>query len=104
MGTSDDLLRLLDPAIRPIAPVSPVRTGATPVPFEQQSFDELLDAFGKPNANPDNPAAENAGTPVAEEPRTSQTAPMLDVSRIENASLRTMIAQRDSAHAQDLPT
>lgn len=104
MGTSDDLLRLLDPAVRPVAPVSPVRKGATPVPFEQQSFDELLDAFGKPNANLENQAAENAGTPVAKEHQTTQPAPTLDVSRIENASLRTMIAQRYSANAQQLPT
>lgn len=103
MGISDDLLRALNPAVRPVGPVSPVPPTSTPTPFERKSFDELLDAFGKTSQTT---RTDDAGTPVAKDHATRQTLTTpatLDFSRIENASLRTMIAQRD-ADAAEPPT
>ncbi|MEM1446478.1 MAG: hypothetical protein AAGF84_10505 [Planctomycetota bacterium] len=104
MGTSDDLLRALNPAVRPVGPGSPTRNASPSVPFEKQSFDELLHAFD-PQAKPEtNPQPSDAGTPVAENPDATKASAGLDFGRIENASLRTIIAQRQTPSAQDLPT
>ncbi|MEM8495765.1 MAG: hypothetical protein AAF663_10305 [Planctomycetota bacterium] len=98
MGTSDDLLRALNPAVRPVGPATPTRGSTTPVPFEQQSFDELLTAFGQ--SQPQEQPTPNAGTPVAESTDAAEPPATLDLTRIENASLRTLIAQRHEADAQ----
>ncbi|MEM1098847.1 MAG: hypothetical protein AAGH92_08655, partial [Planctomycetota bacterium] len=84
--------------VRPVGPATPTRGSTTSVPFEQQSFDELLSAFGqsKPEAQP----STNAGTPVAESTDAAKPPATLDLTRIENASLRTLIAQRHPADAQ----
>jgi hypothetical protein len=96
MSQADDLLRQLNPAVPPVTAVSPGRRPAA-TPFEQQSFDELLQAFGAgPAAGPsDEPDVD--GTALASD-RSALRA--LDFSRIENASLRNLLT---AAAAQDLP-
>ncbi|MEM8781667.1 MAG: hypothetical protein AAGE65_02330 [Planctomycetota bacterium] len=105
MSTSDELLRLLDPAVRPVGVSSPSRRASAPVPFERQNFDELLEAFGQaqPSSAEATPTAD-VGTAVATNPAHPHASATLDVSRIENASLLAMIAQRHGGDAQNPTT
>ncbi len=97
MPDSARLLQMLEPAVRPVAPVNaPVKAGKQP--FEQRGFDDLLAEF---NAHQE--AA--AGTPVADvegiTPADPPRSPLADLGRIENASLRNLIAQGPRPAAQD---
>ena len=100
MGTGIDLLRMLEPLVRPGGVGAP--TGAKPtVPIEARSFDSLLDearqlaaagdgavppqglAAGSPEAGAEPAAATRALTPLTG---------LGQVDRIENGSLRDLLA------------
>ena len=104
MGTSDDLLRLLGSTVRPVGPVSPTRR-ANPVPFEQRGFDELLADFTQEQTSPESaPTGTSLAEDASDTPEPKRIVP-LDLNRIENASLRKLIAQSHAnTDAQILPT
>ncbi len=100
MTTANELLRLLNPAVRPVGLGAPTARAA-PKPFEQQGFDELLAELSQAPASAE---PREDGTAVATTSSATPRIPILDLTRIENASLRDLIAQRASPAAQDLPT
>ncbi len=77
------LLRMLEPAVRPggASQVAPDR--ADPAPFESRPFDQLLQEAQKQTASPDDTDAEH--------PATRPLADLADITRIENASLRRQL-------------
>lgn len=84
MSNSGDLLRMLEPAVRPVATPG---NGATPRPtaFESQSFEQLLDT-AQQTQEPVNPATEPNEPPASD--------PLASLSRIDavnNASLRRIL-------------
>ncbi len=89
MGASH-LLRMLEPAVRPIAGASattPTAPGKPPI--EQQSFEALLEAAKQADAT-DNTESTDAAKPTAPSPLAS----LAQVDRIENASLRDLLQGR----------
>lgn len=95
MAHSARLLQMLEPAVRPVTAPGAPRKPAT-APFEQRGFDDLLAEFSQTT---------NDGTEVAEEssdkPAPPPRNPLAGISRIENASLRNLIAQQTQTNAQD---
>ena len=91
---SANLLRLLEPSVRP-GGLPPRAAGPTAsVPFERQSFASLLAEHGV------DPTATSSGTPVATNPpveadRAGSAGPLESLNgfdRIENPSLRNLLA------------
>ncbi|MEM1211526.1 MAG: hypothetical protein AAGI68_04430 [Planctomycetota bacterium] len=98
MSDPGQLLRMLEPAVRP---VSLPTTGSPPkpanTPFESQSFDQLLQQATNPSTA-DKPAATASPDPAttADPPQpvpVSTFQPLSGIDRIENQSLRNLIAQ-----------
>ena len=89
MNTGVELLRMLEPAVRPGGLPGPQRTGQTPI--ETRSFESLLEE------------ARSATTPVGDEETTGKKAvndPLRALSRvdlIDNAALLRIIGGRTSA-------
>ena len=101
MNDSAALLRLLEPAVRPVSttPVGP----SVATPFESQSFEQLLmqaqtkqpipPAHAAPVAPPSKPPeTERADEPTKPTPAATFEA-LTGVDRIENPTLRQIIAQ-----------
>lgn len=113
---------MLEPAVRPVAVPGAVKPPGNP-PFEQRPFEDLLaeanlteamEAEGAPlaashmgadPASPDVlPEPRDVGTPVAGVERPPDPlAPLADLGRIENVTLRNLIAQRSTDRATDAP-
>ena len=98
MTQGADLLRLLEPAVRPVSPVKPVAhaPGAKSgeLPFEAQGFDSLLASAREVRgltAPTDDPAAEAT---QAKSPGPLDA--LADLGRIENPGLRELLAQQRS--------
>ncbi|MEM8739838.1 MAG: hypothetical protein AAGG38_15355, partial [Planctomycetota bacterium] len=101
MTQSADLLRLLEPAVRPVAPASAVRPAATPpgqTPFEAQDFDTLL-AQARTSVDPaeTDPAYPNPAAAPAPGPLDA----LAHVGRIENPGLRALLALHQPAPGID---
>lgn len=102
MGNGTDLLRMLEPAVRPVAPVSSsgssqrLRPDVTPI--ESRSFDELLDQARRMTATaPEGGADEQGGGAVGElRGRVGAMADLVRVDRIENDSLRMLIGGKQA--------
>ena len=79
-----DLLRMLEPAVRPVGAGA---SSAQRLPIEEQSFESLLmDARS---------ATEVGGEVVAAEPpKVNPLSPLASLDAIESASLRDLIASR----------
>ncbi|MEM6551915.1 MAG: hypothetical protein AAF750_07285 [Planctomycetota bacterium] len=91
MSDPGQLLRMLEPAVRPVA-TPPTGTSAKPVntPFESQSFDQLLQQAG---TNPSNTSNTEQAPPTTEAAKPTNTfQPLSGIDRIENQSLRDLIA------------
>lgn len=88
MASGSDLLRMLEPAVRPVStPESGGGGKPRHVPIEQQSFEALLaEAQGMGGDAPE------AG-PEAERKSAGPLGPLARVDAIENVSLRAMIAR-----------
>lgn len=91
MGSGLDLLRLLEPAVRPDGAVGSGRSAGQPFasPIEQQSFEQLLDQASvmEGTVNKTTNMGEQTTAPV------TALSPLNDLSRvdrIENASLRSL--------------
>ncbi|MEE9404647.1 MAG: hypothetical protein V3V20_07125 [Algisphaera sp.] len=109
-NASVNLLRLLEPTVRPgglsAGPVKPV----APVPFERQSFASLMADFSKaPGAEVD---LASGGTPVAEESISAADRATLapqplaalgGLDRIENPTLRALLAATSAASSAASP-
>jgi len=91
MGQSEDLLRLLEPAVRPGNLPATARAGQPPI--EQRSFEALLQEAqqGEP-ASLRESVTTSAPAESARHPNTGAIFTQLaGVDRIENASLRTLV-------------
>ena len=89
MAQPADLLRLLEPAVRPVSqPPRPTPTAAAP--FELQNFEDLL-SEARFSLDPADPAPGEA--PATERP-PDPLAALADLSRVENPALREMLAMR----------
>ncbi len=123
MSQSLDLLRLLEPAVRPVTAASPTPAPGGETPFEQQDFDRLLADARRTNpetpptsaapatataetapsvaerANPLPEASADAASPPSADPLNL----LADFSRIENPGLRQLLAEArpDSASISD---
>ena len=91
MGTGDDLLRMLEPTVRPIDVGAQINRPGQ-VPWEQQSFEQLL-------SQAQVGAADNIGDDVGDSqdtPHGSATPNLLaGLNQIENASLQSLRGQHD---------
>lgn len=95
MSNNADLLRLLEPTVRPIAqPTASPRVGNSP--FEQQDFDSLLSSFQDPDFNPapETGVATETQAPPQPGKHAGPLAELADIGRIENSTLRNLLAQR----------
>ncbi len=100
------LLRMLEPVVRPVGATGAARAPGS-LPLDQQSFDELLAVASQSDALPGATLHKpiDAGTAVAEVPRSlGLIAALADLGRIENASLRTLIAQHTTDRASSSST
>jgi hypothetical protein len=94
VADSASLLRLLEPAVRPVA-LPPGRT-ITPgkLPLEDQSFDALLQqATHLADADP---AETSTHAPTDSRPNPNLLAPLSQIQSISNASLRQLVARPDA--------
>lgn len=102
MGNGVDLLRMLEPAVRPVTPVSssgsPPKVRPDAVPIESRSFDELLDqARQMTTTAPEGGADEQGSGAVGElRGRVGAMADLVRVDRIENDSLRILIGGKQA--------
>ena len=99
MTNGADLLRMLEPAVRPVSVpgAPPARPGAAPV--EQRGFESLLSdaAASGGSGGSGAPAAAAAPPPAARHP-------LAGIDRIENGALRQLIAaQASPAAASSFP-
>lgn len=91
MSNSGDLLRMLEPAVRPVAtPASGAASSAsnTPATFESQTFEQLLGVAQQ---------TQDAMNPAVEANESSAPDPLAALSRIDsvsNASLRSMLTNQ----------
>jgi hypothetical protein len=85
MSRGVDLLKLLEPAVRPVLPAAGTTRSQGRAPFEQQDFAELMNFM---NETPPEEAAAAAPPPKSADP----LAELADLGRIENAGLRQMLA------------
>ena len=90
-SNSLDLLRMLEPAVRPVGTPGVGRVASGKAPLEAQSFDSLLAAAQ--TAAPDAPAADVLPEHA---PKSDALAPLSGLGAIESASLRELIAGRKS--------
>ena len=95
MSNGAELLRMLEPAVRPVAQPT---SGVKPQPdasFENKSFEALLRdaAADNPSDAPGVPSAEPADS---QQPPPTPLGPLSDLSAVSNASLRQLIAQAES--------
>lgn len=102
MTQGADLLRLLEPAVRPVSPVKPASggSGASGVtsgelPFEAQDFDSLLASARDGFQTQDAPAEEQNEVSNPPQPPGPLDA-LADFGRIENPGLRELLAQQRS--------
>lgn len=99
MTQGADLLRLLEPAVRPVSPVKPV-SGASGVksgelPFESQDFDSLLASARDGFQAQDAPVEDQNEANNQPKPPGPLDA-LADFGRIENPGLRELLAQQRS--------
>ena len=87
MADATTLLRLLEPAVRPVG-VSPAARPAGQVPFESQSFDDLL-ADARLNPEPDEPQLPDAAATRSANPLAGLT----NAAGFENTAVRSMLAE-----------
>lgn len=87
MADSGQLLRMLEPAVRPVP--APEGGGASPgrAPIEQQSFEALL---AEATAATE-PGGDDAASASDRPARGNLLGPLSQVGAIENASLRALI-------------
>lgn len=90
MADSRLLLQMLEPAVRPV-PTQGTPGAAPKLPVEQQSFDMLLQQ-AQQAAGDEQPASDTAATGK----QVSPLAPLQGLDRIENASLRSIVAKAAS--------
>jgi hypothetical protein len=103
VGNGADLLRMLEPAIRPThAPAAGSTSQAPKLPIENRSFESLLEEARQMNLTAEGGATgpESAATAATDAPRSPAPAapktsdllaPLRQVDRIENSSLRAVI-------------
>jgi hypothetical protein len=90
MGASE-LLRMLEPAVRPIGGAAPVRAlKPAQQPIEQQSFEALLDQAKEINVGDEAPGEMPVGKASKPIAAVSPLAGLSQFDRIENASLREL--------------
>lgn len=99
MGRESDLLRMLEPVVRPGNPGSLALRGPR-VPIESQSFESLLDeargAQGAQQAAVDEGRNDAGSTRRTDPARTVvELRSLAQVDRIENASLRGLIGNAE---------
>jgi hypothetical protein len=102
MGNASELLRMLEPAVRPVNVPGAPGAAARPGPIESRDFDSLLDEARQmnlmtPPVVPDADAARRAGVDAPANSAPSDTgaaaalSPLMQFDRIENPSLRALI-------------
>jgi len=99
MTNPSDLLRLLEPAVRPVGGGTSGKPESAPT-FEGKSFDQLLtDAQQPRDAEPrQGEAAAQTTSPPSDNPTPPAALPGL--GSIENASLARLLASRPAANPE----
>jgi hypothetical protein len=90
MMSGVDLLRMLEPAVRPVGPGGSSEASGR-VPLEAQDFDALLAEAGRAGTVGES-AEPHAGNDPASKPDRDPLSPLAALGSIGNASLRAMIA------------
>jgi len=97
MSDSAQLLRMLEPAVRPVDPRGAGKARPSAQPFESRSFESLLGEAQRTDAqaNHAGPGQDaSAEQAVAEAtPKDTALGPLAGLGTIENATLRQLIAQ-----------
>lgn len=81
MSESGDLLRMLEPAVRPVGPAGASAIRQSAAPFEGKSFETLLQEAQAGAEEPTSPTS----------PRPNLLQPLSQIDAVENASLRSLI-------------
>ena len=88
MGTGVDLLRMLEPVVRPCGLSGPTKAGSPKQPIEVRSFDSLLEEARAADEPRHDEASGSAQTGPA---KANPLAELARMDRIENPSLRLLI-------------
>jgi hypothetical protein len=93
MSNSADLLRMLEPVVRPVGAPAPGRSTQR-LPLEEKSFEALLAEAQQQDTIGD---ADEQGVDESEarRPKTNLLSPLSALDAIDNASLRALVG-RDS--------
>ncbi len=96
MGNESELLRMLEPAVRPAGLPGPAKQPHTPI--ESRSFESLLDEAKQINAVQDQAADDTQSAPPPQQTlRTGLIAQLAQLDRIENGTLRGLIETNKSS-------
>ena len=88
-----DLLRLLEPAVRPVSAPEGGRRATGNAPFEHQDFDDLLASARQGfDAEPFNDDLDDPSPSAEAKSPAGPLAELAAFSRIENPSLRNLLA------------
>jgi hypothetical protein len=102
MTSSADLLRMLEPAVRPVSVPGAENARPGSVPLEQRSFESLLSDAAGAKASGTSGASGGAGASGGSagaaqlSPQPAPQHPLAGIDRIENSALRDLIAARGS--------
>ena len=96
MGTSNDLLRMLEPAIRPVPTQAFGGAQDGPQTFENKTFDQLLGEARMIAGE----AGEASGGQGAEEEVADSLSPLARIDLVENAGLRALLASHTDQSGQ----
>ncbi len=100
MGNAGELLRMLEPAVRPGGIAGPTDAGKPREPFESKGFDVLLEeAKSTPAGDLSKPTEQTEAEPK----RASLIGLLEGVDRIENGSLRGLVGGRNAPPQANAP-
>ncbi|WP_432799461.1 hypothetical protein [Poriferisphaera sp. WC338] len=88
MGTSSDLLRMLEPAVRPVPVQVKGTSQQSPTTFENKTFDQLLDEARTIATGPE---ADQVKGAEGESKAVDSLSPLTRIDLVENAALRQIL-------------
>ncbi|MEM1208702.1 MAG: hypothetical protein AAF842_04475 [Planctomycetota bacterium] len=102
MPDGSELLRLLEPAVRPVGGGTPGQP-KTPDTFEGKSFDQLLADAAQRGPEPAVQPSTDAVADPTDTAAPDRTAAPINLGHVENPSLARLLAERSAANPPATP-